>query len=1129
MNPNWNMRLWTGLTLMWTALILLVYWSHHPYYSVFFAQWPNGKLLFSLVLLVLGGWYTVTKLKWRTNGLKLYGFLLLLEAVAYGIYCRDLKVFEDGVSAHLAYFLGFNVLVHAAVLLVALAHYALGEWLLRPLAPRISKGSLPLLSLAGGISLMGAPLLVLGFAGLLKTAFVLPLLALPLVLQHRKVLELLRNLFLQPHTLPGKSGWSTAPLFLMFIPLTINLIYVLAPYPTGYDGAQLYMNTAHLIAGSGQLPRMGQSFNWELFMSMGEIVFHSATVSLLLSQLAIVACMFAIFRLGRLFLSREWAWLAAVLLYVTPAFAFHASIDSKVDLGFLFMALSVLLLFLELERNREKQPQDLPESVRVGALSLPWQTWAWVLLGWMSGYLFGIKYTGLFAMIALLAVHFNRKAGWRGVTGLMLTGIGGLYLGGIHKFAYQDIGQASPVSLGAGLLLPGLVFLFWGMQRYRVSWTSYLRGPLIFSLLALLAFSPWMAKHYQENRSFSPAKLVQGGKATPQLGAAPEVSPEYRRKALEVRRAIADFKAAGIQLEPVQEEALRNMVMRTDMTSLTLEQRKRFAEDLREQTAASVLRPEQRNLWFTRDETALEAERPDIAREEEIIDVMTSLFTRRGVDLEDRQLSQIRQKVQQLVAGGEADPDDRSWLAEARAEILEEILTEEQRKSFPGLEQRSGEGLADRFSLSSSQREEIKRYIGYEPGLLLYLSLPYDMTMNTNVRFSRFLDVGFLLLLLLPFLFLGRSLVRNFLVVLSTVLLWLLSVRTLLHDKDVPSREVFDQMTREWVGRHEGWFSELILPLFSSLQWAAWQGSSLLAPIYRSMGQLPLIVSLGLMLGLAAAAYATLRSRLNPSRDMRGLLVFMFAFGLTWFIFGNGIVWYGFGFFACLALLYAWIGANPDHLAGAALAPFVRKWWTGMIGLSLLLGTALPFVSAVQDQSLAEYIFQAPFLKYAGGKQTIDQIYFQFAPYMSETVKLVNSDPNKKVYRVGTFFQYHIKENDRRVLEDNQLGLYSNVTAAMEDKSDFIRLLKEKGFGYILYDLNTMSIDRTPDRSLTKKSQEFFMTLARSPLVRAAYTDNFIKDPAVPFTEVGGVRIPGKPGIGGENTLQGRFVVFEIL
>ena len=1127
MNPNWNRQLWTSLTLLWTALILLVYWSHHPYYSVFFAQWPNGGLVVTLAVLAFAGWYTVTKLKWKSNGIMLYGFLLFLEAVAYGVYSRDFKVFEDGVSGHLAYFLGFNVLVHAAVLLVGLSHFALGEWLLRPLASRISKGSYPLLSTAIGISCTGLPLLVLGSLGLLKTAFVLPLLVAPLALQYRKVLELLRELFLKPHTLPGKSAWSTAPLFLMFIPMTINLIYALAPYPTGYDGAQLYMNTAHLIAGSGKLPVVGQSFNWELFMSLGEIVFQSPTVSLLLSQLAVLACMFVVYRLGRLFLAREWAWLAAALLYVTPAFAFHASIDAKVDLGFLFIALSILLLYLELSRSQEKPSHELPEKIMVGSLAMPWEAWAWMLTGWMSGYLFGIKYTGLFGMIALMAVHFNRWAGWRGTAGLLLSGIGVLYMGGIHKFAYQDIGNVSPMILGAGLLLPGLALLFWGMYRYKVPAASYLRGPLVFGLMAFLAFAPWMVKHYQENKSFSPAKLVQGGKATPELGPPPVLTPEDRRKGLEVRRVIADFAAVGIQLEPAQEQALRNLVLRSDMASLTLEQRKTFAQDIRTQAADAILRPDQRERWVSRDPEALEVVKEDNARVDEIIQVMTGLFTRRGVDLDESQQAQVQEKVEKLVSSGNADPDDRSWLAEARSEILEEILTEEQRRLFPGMGQRGDR--PERFTLSSSQREEIKRYIGYEPGFLLYLSLPYDLTMNTNVRFSRFLDIGFLLLLLLPLLLLGKNTPRNALVVLATALVWLLSVKTLVHNRELPSKQVFDQMMPEWVGKHEGWISELLLPLFSSLQWATLQLSAVLMPVYRSMGQWPFALSLLLMLGVAAAAYAALRNRLGSVPKMRGLLVFMFAFGLTWFIFGNGIVWYGFGFFACLYLVYAWIASDPEFLAGNALAPFVRQWWAAMLGLVMLLGASLPFVSAVQDQSLAQYIFQAPFLKYAGSKQTMDQIYFQFAPYMSETVKLVNSDMNKKVYRVGTFFQYHIKANDRRVLEDNQLGLYSTMTASMEDKSDFIRLLKEKGFGYILYDLNTMSIDRTPDKSLTKKSQEFFMTLARSPMVRAAYTDNFIKDPAVPYTEVGGVKIPGKPGIGGENTLQGRFVVFEIL
>ena len=44
-------------------------------------------------------------------------------------------------------------------------------------------------------------------------------------------------------------------------------------------------------------------------------------------------------------------------------------------------------------------------------------------------------------------------------------------------------------------------------------------------------------------------------------------------------------------------------------------------------------------------------------------------------------------------------------------------------------------------------REELHRYMGYEELLPKYISLPYDVTMNTNVPGQPFIDISFLFLM----------------------------------------------------------------------------------------------------------------------------------------------------------------------------------------------------------------------------------------------------------------------------------------------------------------------------------------------------------------------------------------------
>ena len=69
------------------------------------------------------------------------------------------------------------------------------------------------------------------------------------------------------------------------------------------------------------------------------------------------------------------------------------------------------------------------------------------------------------------------------------------------------------------------------------------------------------------------------------------------------------------------------------------------------------------------------------------------------------------------------------------------------------LAQQDSTAQESKVEVFSQVREELHRYMGYEELFSKYISLPYDVTMNTNIE-NAFVDISYLLLMFLPILFL---------------------------------------------------------------------------------------------------------------------------------------------------------------------------------------------------------------------------------------------------------------------------------------------------------------------------------------------------------------------------------------
>jgi hypothetical protein len=1135
MNANMNKWFWLGFAAIWTVLVVFSYWSFHPNYAVAFGDLPNAGMAFVLLAVSAGVWYTLQRTKIIINGIRIYGFLLFLQMLVFGIYASSMNIFPDGVGQKVTYFLAFNVLLHVATAFIFLVHYALGEWVVRHLATKISSSSIPVLSLAVGISISGFILVLLGLAGVLHGWVIWVLAGTIVLLQRKKVLDILRLVLLKPMTPPSEYKWSTVPVFLMLIAMAVNNVGIVQAFPVGFDGAGLYMNTSHLIAQSHALPLVGQAFNWEIFMSLGELMFGLVPLSILLSHLAIVLVVFAMYRLGRLFMGKGASWLAVALLYVNPAFAFHAGLDSKIDLGLLFIILSTLLLITEYYFTKQ-DPNITPEPViRIGKVSISQQVALWSIAGWLCGYAFGVKYTALFVMIAVIAAYYYKSGGLKQGAGALLLGIGALYLTGIDRFAYLDLGGSSSWIVALIALIPGSMLFVWGIVERGTPIKQLVKLPVLFVLFALFAFSPWMGKHYVENKKFSISALVQGKKGIPVLVEKSFRAPESQKANLQKQKVISALENLGIELDQQQLVNAEAIISGFDFVNLDPQSRLNALLQARNGIIAQVLTEEQRTM--VNGVLANSGQDANMIKEdsEAALSLVQRIFDRRGITLSAEQLSQIREKLDFSILQGIQIKGNKEWATSFKADVFANVLSVSQKDQMAGRRQAGDvteeSGAAKpTLSLAEVQREEIQRYIGYEKGLPLYMSLPYDITMNTNVSFSRYLDISFLLLLLLPFLFWSGNLLKNSLVSLLSIVFWVVAVYSVYVGKDITSASAFGEIIRQQTGTHPGMLSAMILPVFESIQWAIYNLGKSMDGLYTSISSIRYMWIVLVIFITSGLCWWALKSKLHAVPIVIKFIGgFLLAFGLQWFLFGNAIIWYGFTFFAGMFLIMAYLAYQPEHFGLKILSGWVGNWWRISVGLSLILGLSIFFVSGIQEQSRAAYLFQTPFLKYASQRQSLQKTQAQFMPYMDNVITTLNADTKSNIYRVGTFFHYHIARNDRRVLEDNQLGVFAQITDKLENKEDFIRILKESGFRYILFDINTAAIDKTPEKSLTRKANEFYLTLSGSTLVRPLFTDNFIKDPAVPFTKVGDVNVPGRPGMGGETTMIGHFILFEIL
>lgn len=401
---------------------------------------------------------------------------------------------------------------------------------------------------------------------------------------------------------------------------------------------------------------------------------------------------------------------------------------------------------------------------------------------------------------------------------------------------------------------------------------------------------------------------------------------------------------------------------------------------------------------------------------------------------------------------------------------------------------------------ADAKKEEIQRYIGYEDLLFRYLSLPYDSSVNVNLT-ANFVDIGFLYLMFLPLIFviLIRHRSKTLAIIISVLCISMLLIAT-------SHSYIYNPLTGQGVKTDNGVILQEFNEDFSTMPVATivskmYTVTNKLFTPFRLIGEkvtgqtdhftYPFLLLLFVLTGYFM--YTFLKDRKSNALITVGFLFFNYSF--FWLVLSSGIIWYGFlmlslGFTLIILMLRKLKEREPFHY----------KWINFSFITMSIVWIIMSFVLRIgninggtQGPLRGVGPFHPILYDYSSGAKTEKDVLDRLYPGFYDTIEKINKDPEAKIYQVGTSFKYFLENNHQRVQADNQLGLYNALTEKYPDKNELVDVFKASGFKYLIIDFNTVTIDKTGNRSLSKKYASFMNFIKDNPRTRLINTNRIIE------------------------------------
>ncbi len=390
-------------------------------------------------------------------------------------------------------------------------------------------------------------------------------------------------------------------------------------------------------------------------------------------------------------------------------------------------------------------------------------------------------------------------------------------------------------------------------------------------------------------------------------------------------------------------------------------------------------------------------------------------------------------------------------------------------------------------------REEIQRYMGYEPILTeRYMTIPYDITMNTNMQ-GGFVDTGYYLFMFLPVILLLGFTKKPFygiLIMLFSILYISVATTSAFSVKRKIQIKFIVPNIDNFINAVE--FKDYPVSLACAYVYKGLY--KIYMPIYRGLSKIsgpkdqvtyPILATLFLLF------FFVLQKRIRHLDKYKASLVYLlYFFCFIWLVLGSGIIWYGYLMLALGLVFLTRVLTNTQK-------SWLRKGVLGMFVFVSILWIMMGYVYRIANHAMvtpdtAKLLFDIPSVKYQTGVFDRNDVINTLLPGADKALEEINKNGETLVYRIGTFFPYFIYKNDKRILEDNQLAFFQKLTQQFQNRTSIAEALKASGYRYILVDLNTASIDKTPERSLEKKFMSFLGFLYNNDSIELLATNRVI-------------------------------------
>jgi len=432
-----------------------------------------------------------------------------------------------------------------------------------------------------------------------------------------------------------------------------------------------------------------------------------------------------------------------------------------------------------------------------------------------------------------------------------------------------------------------------------------------------------------------------------------------------------------------------------------------------------------------------------------------------------------------------------------------------------------GNNEVDHVDEGDTKREEIQRYIGYEDLLFRYLSLPYDSSINVNLT-ANFVDISFIYLMFLPLMLIILIRKKNkwlaLLVALISITMVLIATSNSYIYDPISQRGSPTKDGVITVPFSDNWSTKPMATMVHKLH----QLTTKMYTPFKFVGDkitgqadhftYPFLLLLFVLTGYLM--YRFIQNRKSNTLITVGFLFFNYSF--FWLVLSSGIIWYGLlmlvlGFVLLILMLKKIKEREAFHYK------WIMPTFVGMCSIWFIMSFALRIgniTPGTHESMIGVGPFHPILYDYSSGAKTEKQVLDRLYPGFYDTMNKINADEKAKVYQIGTSFTYFVKNNHIRVQVDNQLGMYNRLTKRYPDKNELVEVFKASGFKYMVLDYNTVTIDKTSNRSLSQKYQSFI---------------NFDTNRIIEGTDPNTGQTTRFYGIFGKQIFPGSYAIFELI